>query len=73
MSARGQKVYLINQNYSHGHQVSKHAKEMMARKRPDVQFVVTTCTRWHRCATLPPTSPRSRLRAQTGDHRQLGL
>ena len=33
------KVYLINQNYSHGHQVSKFAKEMMARKRPDVQFV----------------------------------
>jgi branched-chain amino acid transport system substrate-binding protein len=33
------KVYLINQNYSHGHQVSKFAKEIMARKRPDVQFV----------------------------------
>src|SRR3990167_3722809 len=33
------KVYLINQNYSHGHQVSKNAKEMMKRKRPDVQFV----------------------------------
>ena len=33
------KVYLINQNYAHGHQVSKYAKEIMARKRPDVQFV----------------------------------
>ena len=33
------KVYLINQNYSHGHQVSKSAKELMQRKRPDVQFV----------------------------------
>jgi len=33
------KVYLINQNYSHGHQVSKFAKEIMARKRPDIQFV----------------------------------
>ncbi|MCW5236555.1 branched-chain amino acid ABC transporter substrate-binding protein [Verminephrobacter eiseniae] len=33
------KIYLINQNYSHGHQVSKFAKEMMLRKRPDVQFV----------------------------------
>ena len=32
-------VYLINQNYSHGQQVSKFAKEMMQRKRPDVQFV----------------------------------
>jgi branched-chain amino acid transport system substrate-binding protein len=33
------KIYLINQNYSHGQQVSKFAKEIMARKRPDVQFV----------------------------------
>jgi branched-chain amino acid transport system substrate-binding protein len=33
------KVYLINQNYAHGQQVSKYAKEIMARKRPDVQFV----------------------------------
>ncbi len=32
------KVYLINQNYSHGHQVSKYAKEMLARKRPDIQI-----------------------------------
>ncbi|GAA3999775.1 branched-chain amino acid ABC transporter substrate-binding protein [Comamonas faecalis] len=34
-----QKVYLINQNYSHGHQVSKYAKDMLKRKRPDVQVV----------------------------------
>lgn len=33
------KVYLINQNYSHGQQVSKYFKEGMARKRPDVQIV----------------------------------
>ena len=33
------KVYLINQNYSHGQQVSKYAKENLARKRPDVQIV----------------------------------
>ena len=33
------KVYLINQNYSHGHQVAKYAKDMLARKRPDVQIV----------------------------------
>jgi len=33
------KVYLLNQNYSHGHQVAKYAKEMLARKRPDVQIV----------------------------------
>ncbi|MCD2511701.1 branched-chain amino acid ABC transporter substrate-binding protein [Comamonas endophytica] len=33
------KVYLINQNYAHGHQVAKYAKDMLARKRPDVQIV----------------------------------
>jgi branched-chain amino acid transport system substrate-binding protein len=33
------KVYLINQNYSHGQQVSKFAKENLTRKRPDVQVV----------------------------------
>ncbi|HEX5358090.1 MAG TPA: branched-chain amino acid ABC transporter substrate-binding protein [Aquabacterium sp.] len=34
-----QKVYLINQNYAHGHQVSKFAKENLKRKRPDIQVV----------------------------------
>ena len=34
-----QKVYLINQNYAHGQQVSKFAKSTLARKRPDVQIV----------------------------------
>ncbi|MBP6252258.1 MAG: branched-chain amino acid ABC transporter substrate-binding protein [Rubrivivax sp.] len=33
------KVYIIGQNYSHGHQVSRYFKEYMARKRPDVQIV----------------------------------
>jgi len=33
------KVYLINQNYSHGQQVAKYAKEMLGRKRADVQVV----------------------------------
>ncbi|MBI5722005.1 MAG: branched-chain amino acid ABC transporter substrate-binding protein [Burkholderiales bacterium] len=33
------KVYLINQNYAHGQQVAKFAKEGLARKRPDVQIV----------------------------------
>ena len=33
------KVYLINQNYSHGQQVSRYAKEILARKRPDIQIV----------------------------------
>ncbi|TAK97980.1 MAG: branched-chain amino acid ABC transporter substrate-binding protein [Aquabacterium sp.] len=34
-----QKVYLINQNYAHGQQVSKFAKSMLARKRADIQIV----------------------------------
>ncbi|ABD70109.1 extracellular ligand-binding receptor [Rhodoferax ferrireducens T118] len=33
------KVYLMNQNYSHGQQVSKYFKEDIARKRPDVKIV----------------------------------
>jgi branched-chain amino acid transport system substrate-binding protein len=32
------KVYLLNQNYSHGHQVVKFAKENLARKRPDIEI-----------------------------------
>jgi branched-chain amino acid transport system substrate-binding protein len=33
------KVYLINQNYAHGQQVSRYAKENLQRKRPDIQIV----------------------------------
>ncbi|MDM0089079.1 MULTISPECIES: branched-chain amino acid ABC transporter substrate-binding protein [unclassified Variovorax] len=33
------KVYLINQNYAHGQQVSKYAKDNLKAKRPDVQIV----------------------------------
>src|SRR5450755_2232719 len=33
------KVYLLNQNYSHGVQVAKYAKEMLALKRPDIKIV----------------------------------
>ncbi|MGJ7578758.1 branched-chain amino acid ABC transporter substrate-binding protein [Variovorax sp. RHLX14] len=33
------KVYLINQNYSHGQQVSKFAKENLKKKRPDIEIV----------------------------------
>lgn len=32
-------VYLLNQNYSHGQQVARVAKELLARKRPDVKIV----------------------------------
>jgi branched-chain amino acid transport system substrate-binding protein len=31
-------VYLLNQNYSFGQQVARYAKEMLARKRPDVKI-----------------------------------
>ena len=33
------KVYLINQNYSHGQQVAKYFKDATKRKRPDIQIV----------------------------------
>lgn len=33
------KVYLNNQNYSHGHQVAKYFKEGLERNRPDVKVV----------------------------------
>lgn len=33
------KVFLINQNYAHGQQVSRFAKEILARKHPGVQVV----------------------------------
>lgn len=32
-------VYLINQNYAHGQQVSKYFRDTMARKKPDVKIV----------------------------------
>jgi branched-chain amino acid transport system substrate-binding protein len=32
-------VYLLNQNYSHGQQVARAAKELLARKRPDIRIV----------------------------------
>ena len=33
------KVYIIGQNYAHGVQVAKYAKEELGRKRPDIQIV----------------------------------
>ena len=33
------KVYLINQNYAHGQQLSRYFKDTIVRKRPDVQVV----------------------------------
>lgn len=33
------KVYIIGQNYAHGHQVTRAAKDYLKRKRPDVEIV----------------------------------
>ena len=33
------KIYLLNQDYTHGQQVSKAAKEYLTRKRPDIQLM----------------------------------
>ena len=33
------RVYLIEQDYSFGHQVAKYARDMLARERPDIQIV----------------------------------
>ena len=33
------KVYILGQNYSHGVQVAKYAKETLNRRRPDIQIV----------------------------------
>ena len=33
------KVYLINQNYAHGQQVARFAKQNLSAKRPDIQIV----------------------------------
>jgi len=33
------KVFLMNQNYAHGQQVAKYAKDLLSRKRPDIQIV----------------------------------
>jgi branched-chain amino acid transport system substrate-binding protein len=33
------KIYLINQDYAYGHSVAKAAREMLAKKRPDIEIV----------------------------------
>jgi branched-chain amino acid transport system substrate-binding protein len=33
------KVFIIGQDYAHGHQMAKFAKEMLAKKRPDIKIV----------------------------------
>ena len=48
------KVYIIGQNYSFGHQVSRAAKEYLKRKRPDVEIVGDDL---HPIATVKDFSP----------------
>jgi branched-chain amino acid transport system substrate-binding protein len=49
-----QKVYIIGQNYAHGHQVTRAAKEYLKRKRPDIQIVGDDL---HPIATVKDFSP----------------
>lgn len=48
------KVYLIGQNYSFGHQVSRAAHELIKRKRPDIEIVGDD---FHPIATVKDFSP----------------
>lgn len=48
------KVYIIGQNYAHGHQVTRAAKEFLKRKRPDIQIVGDDL---HPIATVKDFSP----------------
>jgi branched-chain amino acid transport system substrate-binding protein len=48
------KVFIIGQNYAHGHQVSRAAKEFLKRKRPDIQIVGDDL---HPIATVKDFSP----------------
>ncbi|HEX2530879.1 MAG TPA: branched-chain amino acid ABC transporter substrate-binding protein [Burkholderiaceae bacterium] len=48
------KVYIIGQNYAHGHQVTRAAKEYLKRKRPDIQIVGDDL---HPIATVKDFSP----------------
>ena len=48
------KVYIIGQNYAHGQQVTRAAKEFLKRKRPDIQIVGDDL---HPIATVKDFSP----------------
>jgi branched-chain amino acid transport system substrate-binding protein len=48
------KVYIIGQNYAHGHQVTRAAKDFLKRKRPDIQIVGDDL---HPIATVKDFSP----------------
>jgi len=59
------KVYIIGQNYAHGHQVTRAAKEFLKRKRPDIQIVGDDL---HPIATVKDFSPYiAKIKASGGD------
>ncbi|MEO8838143.1 MAG: branched-chain amino acid ABC transporter substrate-binding protein [Herbaspirillum sp.] len=59
------KIFLIDQNYSHGHQVSRAAKEYLKRKRPDIKIVGDD---FHPIATVKDFSPYiAKIRASGAD------
>jgi branched-chain amino acid transport system substrate-binding protein len=58
-------VYILGQNYSHGVQVPSTPRKPWPASAPTSRSSAKTCTRWPRCATSRPTSPRSRRRVPT--------
>lgn len=59
------KVYLIDQDYSFGHDVSRSAREGLARKRPDIQIVGDD---FHPLAQVKDFSPyATRIKASGAD------
>ena len=57
------KVYLIDQDYSFGHDVSRAAQEYLKRKRPDIQIVGDDFHPLARSRISRPMPARSRRRA----------
>jgi branched-chain amino acid transport system substrate-binding protein len=67
-------VYILGQNYSHGVQVAKYAKETLARKRPDIQIVGEDLHPLAQARDFAPYIAKNQgLRRRHGHHRQLGL
>ena len=70
--AEVKKVYLINQNYGHGQQVSKYAKDLLKKSVPMCRSWAMTSRLWLRYATLPLCGQDQAVGRRYGDHRQLG-
>ena len=67
------KVYLINQNYSHGQQVSKFFKEGLTRNRPDAKIVGDDLHPLGQVKDFAPYVAKIKQSgADTDRHRQLG-